>query len=63
MMIRQITSSSRFSPAGLSCCHLTHDLLLFMPGVFVDTVVWLDCTVLGITLHIATSEIIGADAS
>lgn len=62
MMIRQMTSLSRFSPAGISCCHLTHDLLLFMPSVFVDTVVWLDCTVLGTTLHIATSEIIGADA-
>lgn len=40
MMIRQMTSVSRCSPSGLSCCHLTQNLLLFMPGVFVDTVEW-----------------------
>lgn len=41
MMIRQMTMLSRCSPSGVSCCHLTHDLLLFMPGVFLDTIVWL----------------------
>lgn len=41
--IGQMTSLSQCTPSGLSCCHLTHNLILnlFMPGVFVAIVVWL----------------------
>lgn len=35
---------------------ISHDLLLFVPGVSADTLVWLPCTVLGTTLQTATSE-------
>lgn len=45
----------RCSPSGLSSCHLTHNLLLVMPGVFVDTVAWLLAQFLASTLQTATS--------
>lgn len=45
----------RYSPSGLSSCHLTHNLLLVMPGVFVDTVAWLLAQFLASTLQTATS--------
>lgn len=40
MLIRRMTSESRCSHPGLSCCHhLTYDLLLSMPGLSADTLV------------------------
>lgn len=42
-------------PTGLSSCHLTHNLLLVMPGVFVDTAAWLLAQFLASTLQTATS--------
>lgn len=57
MLIRRMKSMSRCSPPGLSRCHcLTYDLLLFMPGLSADTLVWLPLRVLGNNLQSTDSE-------